>query len=149
MEPLLQRGDLIFSTNESTPVQVNEVVVFTVAGRSIPIVHRVIAVNKCKVTGELSYLTKGDNNAVDDRALYAPGQRFIKHKDVIGRVKGMFPKLGMARILLEEMPGGMYVAVGLSMLVSSNTYVEYLGYAFDVAVAAYVLHTRYHGYSRV
>jgi len=146
MEPVLHRGDLIFCTNESTPVQVNEVVMFTVPGRAVPIVHRVIAVNKCKTTGELSYLTKGDNNAVaDDRFLYAPGQRFVKHKDVIGRVKGTLPQLGMARLWLEDIPYGMHMAVGLSMLLGSKDYVVYLGYVLEAAVAAFVFRTWFEG----
>jgi len=33
-------------------------------------------------------LTKGDNNQVDDRGLYAPGQLWLEKKDVIGRARG-------------------------------------------------------------
>lgn len=38
----------------------------------IPIVHRVTKVHE-KENGEVEVLTKGDNNRVDDRGLYAPG----------------------------------------------------------------------------
>ena len=38
--------------------------------------------------GEAKFLTKGDNNNVDDRGLYAPGQFWLQKKDVIGRAKG-------------------------------------------------------------
>ena len=33
-------------------------------------------------------LTKGDNNQVDDRGLYNPGQLWIHRKDVVGKVRG-------------------------------------------------------------
>jgi len=38
--------------------------------------------------GTLKFLTKGDNNQVDDRGLYAPGQMWLEKKDVVGRAKG-------------------------------------------------------------
>ena len=38
--------------------------------------------------GEVKLLTKGDNNAVDDRGLYAKGQFWVKKEDVVGRAKG-------------------------------------------------------------
>ena len=44
-----------------------------VEGRDIPIVHRVLKLHE-KEDGEVKFLTKGDNNSVDDRGLYAPGQ---------------------------------------------------------------------------
>ena len=53
-----------------TPFRAGDIVVFKVADRDIPIVHRVIKVHE-KESGEVDVLTKGDNNAVDDRGLYA------------------------------------------------------------------------------
>lgn len=38
--------------------------------------------------GELKILTKGDNNQVDDRGLYAPGQFWLNKSDIIGRARG-------------------------------------------------------------
>jgi hypothetical protein len=39
--------------------------------------------------GEQFILTKGDNNHADDReGIYNPGQQWISHKDVVGRVVG-------------------------------------------------------------
>jgi signal peptidase len=34
------------------------------------------------------YLTKGDDNQVDDRGLYSPGQLWLEKTDIIGKVKG-------------------------------------------------------------
>lgn len=38
--------------------------------------------------GAIKFLTKGDNNSVDDRGLYAPGQLWLQRKDVVGRARG-------------------------------------------------------------
>ena len=38
--------------------------------------------------GEVRLLTKGDNNAVDDRGLYNPGQDWVKRSEVVGRARG-------------------------------------------------------------
>ena len=38
--------------------------------------------------GTVKFLTKGDNNSVDDRGLYAPGQLWLEKKDVVGRARG-------------------------------------------------------------
>ena len=38
--------------------------------------------------GTVKFLTKGDNNSVDDRGLYAPGQLWLEKRDVVGRARG-------------------------------------------------------------
>lgn len=43
---------------------------FQVEGREIPIVHRILNMHT-NSAGEMRLLTKGDNNSVDDRGLYA------------------------------------------------------------------------------
>merc|ERR1712029_406555 len=80
MEPAFHRGDLLFLTNKETEdIRVGEIVVFKVEGRDIPIVHRVIKLHE-KENGTVKFLTKGDNNSVDDRGLYAPGQYWLTKK---------------------------------------------------------------------
>ena len=39
--------------------------------------------------GNVKLLTKGDNNSVDDRGLYAPGQLWIRRNEVVGRARGL------------------------------------------------------------
>ena len=39
----------------------------------------------------MKFLTKGDNNNVDDRGLYAPGQLWLTQRDVVGRARGFVP----------------------------------------------------------
>ena len=38
--------------------------------------------------GTVYFLTKGDNNSVDDRGLYAPGQLWLQKQEVVGRARG-------------------------------------------------------------
>ncbi|KAJ7335252.1 hypothetical protein JRQ81_013193 [Phrynocephalus forsythii] len=94
MEPAFHRGDLLFLTNfRDDPIRAGEIVVFKVEGRDIPIVHRVIKVHE-KENGNIKFLTKGDNNEVDDRGLYKEGQNWLEKKDVVGRARGhAFTKL--------------------------------------------------------
>lgn len=95
------------------------------ADREIPIVHRVIKVHE-KENGDVrrrtrnsppavmhkppvthlqvDLLTKGDNNAVDDRGLYAASQSWINKEHVIGRAKGYLPYIGMVTIIMNDYP---------------------------------------------
>lgn len=80
MEPAFHRGDLLFLTNyEADQVNIGDIVVFKIEGRDIPIVHRVIKFHQ-KEDGTMKILTKGDNNSVNDRGLYAPGQFWLDRK---------------------------------------------------------------------
>lgn len=52
----------------------------------------------------MKFLTKGDNNNVDDRGLYAPGQLWLTKKDVVGRARGFLPYVGIITIFMNEYP---------------------------------------------
>ncbi|RMX38023.1 hypothetical protein pdam_00012294, partial [Pocillopora damicornis] len=117
MEPAFQRGDLLFLTNKEDPIRVGEIVVFKVEGREIPIVHRVLKIHE-KEDGAIKFLTKGDNNSVDDRGLYAPGQLWLEKKDVVGRARGFVPYVGMVTILMNDYPKFKYaILAGLGAFV--------------------------------
>ena len=71
-----------------------------VDGRDIPIVHRVLKLHE-KEDGTVKFLTKGDNNSVDDRGLYAPGQYWLTRYNkracgVVGGVLAFCSEMGMA-----------------------------------------------------
>ena len=101
MEPAFQRGDLLFLTNyEEEEIRVGEIVVFKIDGRDIPIVHRVLKLHE-KEDGTIKFLTKGDNNSVDDRGLYAPGQLWLDRKDVVGSARGFLPYVGIVTIIMN------------------------------------------------
>ena len=112
MEPAFQRGDILFLTNQDDPIRVGEIVVFKIKDRDIPIVHRVMKVHE-KADGKVEVLTKGDNNRVDDRGLYAPGQLWLQREDILGRAKGTLRYLGMVTIILNDYPVLKYVLIGV------------------------------------
>jgi signal peptidase len=59
-------------------------------------------------------LTKGDNNAGDDRAgmIYAPNQKWVTKSEIIGRARGYLPFVGMVTILMNDYPILKYVLLG-------------------------------------
>ena len=113
MEPAFQRGDILFLDNVEEEMHVGEIIVFKIEGRDIPIVHRIIAVHDSLLDGEPAFLTKGDNNKIDDIGLYEPGQLWLKRKDILGRANGALPYVGIVTILLNDYPAAKYVLVGI------------------------------------
>ncbi|KAL3203641.1 hypothetical protein MRX96_041831 [Rhipicephalus microplus] len=117
MEPAFHRGDLLFLTNyKEDPIRVGDIVVFKVEGRDIPIVHRVLKLHE-KADGSVKILTKGDNNSVDDRGLYAPGQMWLDKKDIVGRARGGTCKCG----------GLKYTPVSSKFGANDSRFVPYVG----------------------
>ena len=113
MEPAFQRGDILFLNNAVQEVHVGDVVVFKIKDRDIPIVHRILKVHRNEETGQVDLLTKGDNNRVDDRGLYAPGQLWLSREDILGRAIGTLRYVGMVTIALNDYPVLKYVLVGM------------------------------------
>lgn len=113
MEPAFQRGDILFLNNAVHEVNVGDVVVFKIKDRDIPIVHRILKVHRDMETGRVDLLTKGDNNRVDDRGLYAPGQLWLNREDILGKAVGTLRYVGMVTIALNDYPVLKYVLVGL------------------------------------
>ncbi|KAI9093855.1 signal peptidase complex I, partial [Phlyctochytrium arcticum] len=120
MEPAFRRGDLLFLTQPSSPILIGDICVFKITGKEVPIVHRVIELHAQNETQWI--LTKGDNNEINDRGLYNHGQMWIKKEDVVGRVKGFLPYVGIITILLNDYPQAKVVLL--------------------LALAAFVLFTR-------
>ncbi len=112
MEPAFQRGDILFLNNSVDKVYVGDVVVFKIKDRDIPIVHRILKVHE-KPDGHVELLTKGDNNRVDDRGLYAPGQLWLEREDILGKAVGTLRYVGMVTIALNDYPLLKYVLVGM------------------------------------
>jgi len=112
MEPAFYRGDILFLWMGSRQLEVGEIVVFKIKGREIPIVHRLFEMHKNKPL-DANILTKGDNNPVDDRGLYNPGQLWLETDDVMGRAQGFLPYVGQITIQLTDYPILKYLLVGL------------------------------------
>ena len=45
---------------------------------------------KCPIFRYVKFLTKGDNNNIDDRGLYVDGQLWLEQGDIIGRAKVIY-----------------------------------------------------------
>ncbi|GMT00206.1 hypothetical protein PENTCL1PPCAC_22380, partial [Pristionchus entomophagus] len=104
MEPAFHRGDVVVLTHyDDEPIRTGDIVVFKIEGRPIPIVHRIIKVHE-KDIHNTRFLTKGDNNEVDDRGLYSSGQMWLERKDVVGKTKGTLPYIGMITIIFNDYP---------------------------------------------
>lgn len=58
----------------------------------------------CRSNGTVKFLTKGDNNNVDDRGLYAPGQLWLAKNHVVGRARGFLPYVGLVTIYMNDYP---------------------------------------------
>ena len=86
MEPSMQRGDVLL-LHKNTPIQNGDIVVYEIAGENIPIVHRVVT-KQTNAKGELQFLTKGDNNPVNDRGLYKNKMVYITDEMIVGKVAG-------------------------------------------------------------
>jgi len=112
MEPAFFRGDILFLWLGDEPFNVGEIIVFKVKGRDIPIVHRVLEIHE-NAAGEQEVLTKGDNNNVDDRGLYNPGQQWLKREEILGRAKAFLPYIGMVTIQLTDYPAIKIVLVAI------------------------------------
>jgi len=121
MEPLFYRGDLLVLTHHrDIPIVNGEIVVYKLSDREIPIVHRVVKRHENSKTGEIKYLTKGDNNRVDDRGLYSPGMKWIKPEHILGRARGQCPYIGYVTVILNDYPKLKLVVillVGVSILI--------------------------------
>ncbi|XP_020274990.1 signal peptidase complex catalytic subunit SEC11C-like isoform X2 [Asparagus officinalis] len=93
-------------------IRAGDIVVFNVDGRDIPIVHRVIEVHEQEGTREVDILTKGDNNDLDDRVMYARGQRWLQKQHILGRAIGFLPYVGWATIIMTEQPIVKFLVIG-------------------------------------
>ncbi len=118
MEPAFQRGDILFLSNRAHPVDAGDIVVFKVAGRDIPIVHRVLRVHTAAGASSPDnatslFLTKGDNNPVDDRNLYATDQMWLRRGEILGTAIASLPHIGYVTIMLQDYPPLKFALVGL------------------------------------
>ena len=114
MEPAFQRGDVLLLDNRPSVLEVGDIVVFKIAGRDVPIVHRVLRRHvRNGTSGDVDYLTKGDNNNIDDRNLYATGQLWLSRPEIVGRAVAYSPFIGMVTILLNDYPAMKYLLVGI------------------------------------
>ena len=152
MEPAFYRGDLLVLTNRyEDPIVPGEIVVFKIEGRDIPIVHRVMQVHRGNDANEASdysdvkYLTKGDNNNINDRGLYAENQLWLSRKDIVGRARFFIPQVGQVTIILNDNPIAKWILVGVMvfmMIYYKEFFFFYKYYIYKNACAPILYSTR-------
>ena len=116
MEPAFYRGDILFLRQDPGPFVIGDIVVFKVAGKDIPIVHRVheVHVHPSGNDSVVDLLTKGDNNQVHDSwGIYNPGQMWLTRADITGRAVGFLPYFGMITIWLTDFPMVKFLLLGV------------------------------------
>ncbi|CAO1613032.1 unnamed protein product [Sympodiomycopsis kandeliae] len=118
MEPAFYRGDLLFLSMPSGPLKVGDIVVYNTVYGGTPIVHRVLETHDDAAGPDQQILTKGDNNDSDDIALYG-GPKWLRRKQIVGKVQGYVPSVGYATIVLNDYPKLKYLllaGLGASVL---------------------------------
>ena len=62
---------------------------------------------------QIELLTKGDYSAVNDRVLYAPGQRWLQREEIVGRVRGSVGGcVGFIGIIVSNQPRAACILIG-------------------------------------
>jgi len=115
MEPAMYRGDMVMLSRPSAGFDTGDVVVFNFGEREIPIIHRIVSKHE-PIDDEPYYLTKGDNNSVNDRGLYEPGQLWLREHMLIGKAIAYFPNMGMITIWLNDYPAFRVAFIGFVIL---------------------------------
>ena len=110
MEPTINVGDIIIVSGiEKSNIKVDDIVTFEQEGKTIT--HRIVEVNKTD-QGE-KYVTKGDNNQVND-------VEEITYEQIIGILVFKIPRIGNIILLLEDK---IYVILllNLALIIYINT----------------------------
>jgi len=92
-------GDLpiIQGANGNQNYKIGDVIVYSIPGQSVPIIHRVI-----KINSDGSYMTKGDHNPT-----LLPFETSVKPEQVHGKVIFIIPKLGYFKVIVSKLTGGV------------------------------------------
>ncbi|CAJ1005983.1 putative Peptidase S24-like [Leishmania naiffi] len=114
MEPGYQRGDvLLLHHRPEYPVEVGDIIVYTLPEHEIPIVHRVLRIHERAEDHKKLYLTKGDNNVNDDRFLFSRGREWVEEDMILGKTYAYMPRLGYITIMFNESKLIKYLALAL------------------------------------
>jgi len=89
MVPVFFKGDiLVLNGIKAADYNIGDIIVYSVAGRPVPIVHRVIKINP-----DGSFQTKGDANSGQ-----LDFEQYVDPKNVHGRIVAIVPYLGWVKI---------------------------------------------------
>ncbi|MHA2298968.1 MAG: signal peptidase I [Candidatus Hodarchaeales archaeon] len=115
------RGDLLIVQGVPYEIlNVGDVIVFDDPGLTIPVVHRIIAINETS-TGRY-FLTKGDDNPISDSDEVSWGNRFgwIHQSNVHGKIILRIPHVGWLSLQTQSVGGRMVLVLiaGLLLVLS-------------------------------
>ncbi|KAF9097441.1 Signal peptidase complex catalytic subunit [Mortierella sp. AD031] len=112
---------VVVLSNRTEKIDIGQICVFTLPGRDIPIVHRIM--NRHDSNGRQQFLTKGDNNAMDDRkVIYQElhqnrDKHWIDRHEIVGCLQGFVPHLGWVTIWVSDYPLVKYALLaGVALL---------------------------------
>lgn len=125
MYPGFHRGDILLLANWRQEYYTGDICVFDLTKDDIPIVHRIINKKYSKekipmrknVEGadsirHLQYMTKGDNNSIDDTFLYRKIQKkYLDANHLSNVVYASFPLIGMVTIWTGAYSGVKYLII--------------------------------------
>ncbi|KAI0157928.1 putative signal peptidase I [Hypoxylon sp. FL1284] len=126
MAPAFHRGDIIVLSNLQREIRVGDIPVVWFKQAPLPMVHRAVKVLWETRPGgggdvEQLILTKGDNNELEDVALYPGDREYVYRDEIIGVVRGYLPFLGWITILLNEVPYLKFGLIGGLALIGAFT----------------------------
>ena len=127
MEPGMYRGDILVLYKKEL-IEVGDVIVYKIDTDPIPIVHRITTVQQVRDSKKASgskrlFLSKGDNNEVDDRGLYPKNKFYLDEDNVQAHVMANIPYSGFITLAMNDYPMVKYCLIGLmfiSVLVSKD-----------------------------
>ena len=115
MEPSMYRGDILILIRRPT-IEIGDIVVYQIENEKIPIVHRISSLQTItEKNGKLKtiFLSKGDNNKVDDRGLYPKNKIYLDESNIVGHVFASIPYSGFLTLLLNDYPVFKYSMIGI------------------------------------
>lgn len=102
MTPVFYKGDiLVLKGVPADGLEVGDIIVYSVRGRSVPIVHRIVRINP-----DGSFQTKGDANSGQLNFEY-----YVSRESIHGKVMVIIPYLGWVKIGVTEyvLPNVIYL----------------------------------------
>lgn len=106
MEPVYHVGSLIYVKSvEPEELEVGDVITFEL-GNGVRGTHRIIEV--LDNNGEISFITKGDANEMEDN-------KPVVEDAIVGQVKFTIPKLGFFITYIQQ-PPGTYIAISVAAM---------------------------------
>lgn len=111
MEPTIKKGDLIFVKRNTSTFEEDDIITFhaVIEGEKTLNTHRITEVVEATGQIEENYVTKGDNNPVDDEVL-------VMKSEVIGKYNGFkLPVLGYV-VNFASGSTGFFVLIVLPLL---------------------------------